>query len=64
MNREQAIEKLLSTEKIDKETLLVILKTNDNDPEADHSYADQALISYIGDDEISTAYYNIRKWYA
>ncbi len=35
-----------------------------SDIEADHSKADDALIEYINDKEITEAYAKIEKWYA
>lgn len=33
-------------------------------PEEDHLTADQLLLEYINDNEISEAFDNIRKWYS
>ena len=63
MDRQTALNHLESG-KIDKETLLVILRTNYDDPDDDHRYADQALLAYINNVEITTAFNNIKKWYA
>lgn len=35
-----------------------------NDPEVAHYEADQALLEYIGDDDIEKTYDKIKKWYA
>ena len=63
MDRQTALNHLESG-KIDKGTLLVILGTNYDDPEGDHRDADKALLAYINDVEITTAFNNIKKWYA
>lgn len=34
------------------------------DIEIQHSFADQALLDYVGDPEITAAYEAIEKWYA
>jgi len=34
------------------------------DPEQGHIDADEALLDYIGDDEVRQAFYDIDKWYA
>ena len=52
MEKEKLIEKL-------KE-----LKENENDIERNHSTADNLLLEYINDKEISTAFKNLIKWYA
>lgn len=35
-----------------------------DDSESNHYQADQALLEYIGDDEIKDAYENITRWYS
>lgn len=40
------------------------LSAQDQDPEAAHSYADDALLDFIEDPEIRLAYHGIAKWYA
>lgn len=35
-----------------------------NDPEWDHEQADQLLLDFIDDPEVTNAFYSIRKWYA
>lgn len=49
-----------------RDELLKILRDNENtqDPEAGHSEADEALIKYINDSEITEAYNKLIKWYA
>jgi hypothetical protein len=48
-----------------RERLLKILRECQNsDPEGGHLEADDALLDYIGDDEIREAFERIRKWYA
>lgn len=53
---------------MNKEELLKILaeceKDADNDQEKIHEVADQALIEYIDDDDITKIYNEIGKWYA
>ena len=39
-------------------------KCNELDTETAHSQADDLLLEYIGDNEISHAYNQIDKWYA
>lgn len=34
------------------------------DPETAHSLADKLLLDYIGDDEVTAAFWSIEKWYA
>jgi hypothetical protein len=41
-----------------------IAKHNDGDIEANHSKADDLLLTAIGDKEVTQAYENIDKWYA
>lgn len=54
------------TETTKKEALLKKLKEFKalGDTEAAHGYADDALIEYINDKEITKAYESIDKWYA
>lgn len=50
-----------------KADLLVVLReraTGLKDAEADHVKADEALLAYIDDPEISEAFEAIDKWYA
>lgn len=49
-----------------KEELLEFLKScaEDSDNESAHSAADEALLRYIDDPEITAAYTQIEKWYA
>lgn len=48
------------------EALRTIVKGQEcfSDIEADHALADDALLAYINDDEISRLYGEISKWYA
>lgn len=39
-------------------------RSRDGDPEVDHRMADDALLTYINDPEITEAFHAIRKWYA
>lgn len=50
----------------DRATLLTILAdcAQSGDPEIAHIEADKALLKYIGDEEISRAFYAIKMWYA
>lgn len=51
--------------KIDKKKLLRLLEDcNTGDAERDHIKADELLLLYIDDDEISRAFESIDKWYA
>lgn len=34
------------------------------DPEVDHEKADQLLLDYIDDPEVTQVFYDIHKWYA
>lgn len=48
-----------------KAELLTILREQEfGDPEASHTVADAALISFIADPEIEEAYDAVSKWYA
>lgn len=49
-----------------KEELLERLRTAGEDPDTEdaHADADQALIDFIDDEEIRTAYEDVPKWYA
>lgn len=49
-----------------KDELLIILKQIEasHDTEHAHVLADEALVSYIDDSEIKTAYEKLEKWYA
>lgn len=53
---------------MDREELLRRLKEcrekYGNDPEAAHSRADEALLEYINDSEVTAAYEAITMWYA
>ena len=46
--------------------LLLILRAAkaDTDTEGAHERADKALVAYINDDEITTAWESVPKWYA
>lgn len=44
--------------------LKLIAEHGGSDKENDHVVADDALLEFIGDAEISAAYGNISKWYA
>jgi hypothetical protein len=39
-------------------------ETPGGDPESAHVLADEALLDFIGDDEVRAAFDAIRKWYA
>jgi hypothetical protein len=47
-----------------REQLLQILRNPSGDTEADHARADDALLAYINDPEITEAYNAIERWYA
>lgn len=49
-----------------KQALIKNLKRleSDEDTERGHVLADQLIIDYIGDEDISAAYHAINKWYA
>ena len=51
---------------MDKQELLAALKEFAalGDTEAQHGYADDALLKFINDSEITEAYNKIDKWYA
>jgi hypothetical protein len=50
---------------VTKEELLVVLADDmGHDLEVAHSNADDALLAYIGDPEITSAFYSVTKWYA
>jgi hypothetical protein len=51
---------------MNKKELLEKLKgfNNKGDVEANHAEADKALLDFITDEEIRTAYNKIDKWYA
>jgi hypothetical protein len=36
----------------------------ERDPESAHADADQALLDYIGDEEVSAEYGKVEKWYS
>lgn len=38
------------------------IRDNNFDPEADHTYADQLLLDYIGDEDVTKIYESIKKW--
>lgn len=44
--------------------LLRLLAPPRHDPERDHGEADDALLEFIGDADITAAYNAIEKWYA
>ena len=44
--------------------LLARAKECDGDPEAAHGMADDALINFINDPDVATAFDSINKWYA
>jgi hypothetical protein len=46
------------------ERLKKLRELSDEDTEVAHCDADDALIEYIGDEEIAEAFDNIHKWYA
>ena len=48
-----------------KEDLLLKLKSfTGRDPEVEHRQADSALLDYIDDEEITDAFWAIKKWYS
>lgn len=48
-----------------KEELVTLLKFLDKgDHERNHLMADQALIEYINDPEVTEAYNRVKKWYS
>ena len=47
-----------------RKQLIEIVKRDGTDPEADHCEADALLLNYIGDAKVTTAFSNIKKWYA
>jgi hypothetical protein len=50
-----------------REELLAELRSlaeHGSDPEVDHSAADMALLTFIGDPEVFGAYEAITRWYA
>lgn len=51
---------------MNRDDLLVLLRSmhGDGDPEIYHPKADQALLAYINDPEITEAYEAIERWYA
>ena len=51
---------------MEKKELLKVLKKlqKAQDPESEHGIADDALLAYIGDEEIAKEYNKIKKWYA
>lgn len=51
---------------MDKKRLLKLLKScaESNDTEKAHSDADDALLEYINDPEITKAFNSVEKWYA
>ena len=50
--------------KITKAELLEIIQRDTGDTERDHENADKALLNYINDEEITTAFDAVYKWYA
>lgn len=47
-----------------RDELLAILRKNDGDYETLHIDADEALLEYINDPEITEAFESVRRWYA
>ena len=47
-----------------EELLKKLRDVSGGDQEADHGMADDALLEYIGDEEITKAFEDIPKWYA
>ena len=43
---------------------LINIKIHAGDKELDHAQADNALLEYINDDQITAAFDAIEKWYA
>lgn len=39
------------------------IRDNNFDQEMDHKHADQLLIDYIGDEDVTKIYASIEKWY-
>ena len=50
--------------KINKEELIKRLKIDSGDEEVDHGNADDLLLEYIDDNEITEAFNSVDKWYA
>ena len=48
----------------DIRTLLATLRDFSGDPEGDHVAADEALLAFIGDEEVTSVFNNLEKWYA
>lgn len=50
---------------MEREDLLTLLREQKHaDPETGHMVADQALLDYIADDDIRSAFEGLPKWYA
>lgn len=49
---------------VDKKELIRILKRDTGDKEVDHGNADDALLDFINDKEITEAFNSVDKWYA
>jgi hypothetical protein len=47
-----------------KAELIYVLKNTSGDIEIDHSIADEALLEYINDPEITEAFNAVERWYA
>lgn len=45
-------------------TLMALVEESKDDRENAHMKADQVLLDYIGDDEISEIFDDVHKWYA
>ncbi|MBY0413717.1 MAG: hypothetical protein K2Q18_06110 [Bdellovibrionales bacterium] len=54
MTKEELIEKLK----------IIIINKDDADPELDHAIADQLLLEFINDEEVTRCFEDIKKWYA
>jgi len=58
----------MNKKETNKEALITKLKSyvelSHDDPEQAHSFADDALLEYIGDELISAYFHSIIKWYA
>jgi hypothetical protein len=50
---------------MNKEELLnSLLELDTEDPESSHIKADELLLEFINDEEISQTFHNIEKWYS
>jgi len=47
-----------------KDDLIKILLTDTGDEERDHACADDALLAFINDVDITKAFWTVGKWYA